>query len=128
MTTRTALAIGDVAARTGLSVHTLRYYEGIGLLDRVERDAGGRRVFTDADLDWINLLTKLRSTGMPVTEMVRYAELVRLGPTTFAERLALLERHRERMSERLADLTEARARCLDVVDRKINLYRGDAAS
>ncbi len=120
----TTLTIGHAAARTGLSVHTLRYYEGIGLLDRVGRDAGGRRAFTDADLAWIDLLTKLRRTGMPIAEMVRYAELVRLGPATYPERLALLEAHRDRVRARLTELAD----CLEVVDYKISLYGRDQAS
>jgi DNA-binding transcriptional MerR regulator len=64
------MTIGDVAARTGLSVHTLRYYERIGLLDRVPRDGGGRRAFGPDDLGWLDLLTKLRRTGMPIADMV----------------------------------------------------------
>ena len=114
------LPIGEVASRTGLTVHTLRYYEGIGLLDRVERDAGGRRQFTEDDLGWIELLTKLRRTGMPIAEMVRYAELVRQGPSTYDERLTLLERHRERVVAQAAELDA----CLRVVDHKIGIYRG----
>ena len=119
-TGRRSLPIGEVAARTGLTVHTLRYYEGIGLLDRVERDAGGRRQFTERDLGWIDLLTRLRRTGMPIAEMVRYAELVREGPSTYGERLALLERHRGRIRAQLVDLDA----CLQVVDHKIEIYRG----
>ena len=120
----TDMAIGDVAERTGLSVHTLRYYERIGLLDPVPRDSGGRRAFGADDLAWLTLLTKLRRTGMPIAEMVRYAELVRGGPATHPERLLLLQRHRDAVAARIAELAD----CLEVVDYKINLYQGAAAS
>jgi DNA-binding transcriptional MerR regulator len=122
--TTTTLAIGDVAAHTGLSVHTLRYYERIGLLDRVERDGSGRRSFGADDLAWIDLLTKMRRTGMSISDLLRYTELVRAGAATYAERLAMLSAHREAVLARIAELTE----CLAVVDYKIDLYRGAAAS
>jgi DNA-binding transcriptional MerR regulator len=118
------MAIGDVAARTGLSVHTLRYYERIGLLDRVPRDGGGRRTFGPDDLAWLDLLTKLRRTGMSISDMVRYAELVRGGPATSPERLALLQQHRDAVAVRIAELTD----CLGVIDYKISIYKGAAAS
>jgi len=122
--TTPTLAIGDVAASTGLSVHTLRYYERIGLLDRVERDGSGRRSFGADDIAWIELLTKMRRTGMSIADLLRYAELVRGGAGTFPERLALLSAHREVVVARIAELTE----CLAVVDYKIDRYRGAAAS
>jgi DNA-binding transcriptional MerR regulator len=118
------MTIGDVAAQTGLSVHTVRYYERIGLLDRVARDASGRRLFDDDDIGWLILLTKLRRTGMPIADMVRYAELVRGGPATHPQRLELLQRHRDAVAARIADLTD----CLTVVDYKISNYRGAFAS
>jgi DNA-binding transcriptional MerR regulator len=67
----------EAAEKCGLTQYTLRWYERIGLLDRVERTADGRRRFSDADLDWLMLLCKLRATSMPVRDMLSYAELVR---------------------------------------------------
>jgi DNA-binding transcriptional MerR regulator len=75
----TTWTIGEAAEKCGLSQHTLRWYERVGLLARIERGGDGRRRFSDADLDWLSLLAKLRATGMPVREMRRYAELVRSG-------------------------------------------------
>jgi DNA-binding transcriptional MerR regulator len=72
-------SVGEAAARVGLSTYTLRWYEQEGLVSPVERDSAGRRRYTDQDLDWLVLLTKLRRTGMPVRDMRRYAELARLG-------------------------------------------------
>lgn len=108
------------AARAcGLTAHTLRWYERIGLLDRVPRGADGRRRFGDRELDWLTFLVRLRSTGMPVAEMKRYADLVRLGDSTAAERAALLVAHRERVRARIAEQQEH----LAVLDRKIDTYR-----
>ena len=75
----TTWSIGEAAEKCGLSQHTLRWYERIGLLGPVARDANGRRRFSDGDLDWLDLITRLRETGMPVSDMQRYAELVRSG-------------------------------------------------
>lgn len=75
-------APSEAARRSGFSLDTLRYYERIGLLNEVGRTSGGRRVFTDDDLDWLMLFRCLRDTGMPIAEMCRYAELVREGEHT----------------------------------------------
>src|SRR5690348_2913676 len=87
------LTVGEAAAKVGLSVHTLRWYEQEGLVAPVGRDAAGRRRYSPDDLDWLQLLTRLRGTGMPVREMRRYAELVRSGDATVTERLRLFDEH-----------------------------------
>ena len=97
----TIWTIGEAAAKCGLSRHTLRWYERIGLLAPIGRGGDGRRRFSDAGLDWLSLLSKLRGTGMPVRDMQRYAELVRSGAGQ-AERLELLRRHREQVRRDLA--------------------------
>ena len=114
------LTVGEAAAKVGLSVHTLRWYEHEGLVTPVGRDAVGRRRYSPNDLDWLQLLTCLRGTGMPVREMRRYAELARTGPATVEERLHLFEEHRERVLARIADLQ----RDLDAINVKIGIYRG----
>jgi len=111
-------SIREAADKCGMSQHTLRWYERIGLLDRVERRPDGRRRFSDADLDWLLLLSKLRATGMPVRDMQRYAELVRSGAGE-SQRLELLERHRELVLRSLADRQE----CLQLLESKIRIYR-----
>jgi len=89
------LTISEVAARTGLTRHTLRYYERDGLMLGVSRAGSGHRRYSERDLGWIELITKLRATGMPVCEVRRYAELVRAGDGNEDERLALLHAHRK---------------------------------
>ncbi len=108
---------GEAAAKCGLSQHTLRWYERIGLLGTIDRGGDGRRRFSDRDLEWLSLLTKLRATGMPVRDMQRYAELVRSGAGD-AERLELLKRHRAEVRRALADQRE----CLKLLDAKIDHY------
>ena len=110
--------IREVAEKVGLSEHTLRWYERIGLLDRIERGPDGRRRFGQKDLDWILLLTRLRATGMPVKEMQRYAELVRAGAGQ-QERIELLSEHRSRVRAALV----AQQECLQMLDSKIRTYR-----
>ncbi|OPF76822.1 MerR family transcriptional regulator [Streptomyces antioxidans] len=111
-------SISEVVAHTGLTAHTLRWYERIGLMPHVDRTHTGQRRFTNRDLDWLDLVGKLRLTGMPVADMVRYAELVRQGEQTFAEREELLTTHRENVRERIAELQST----LEVLDFKINVY------
>jgi DNA-binding transcriptional MerR regulator len=113
------LTISDAARESGVSAHTLRYYERAGLLRRVRRAGSGHRRYAEGDLAWIDFLTKLRSTGMPIRQMRRYAELVWAGPQTEPERLALLEAHRDQVRAQLAE-TE---RCLERIDYKIDRYR-----
>lgn len=108
----------EAAEKCGLTQDTVRWYERIGLLDRVERGPDGRRRFSEADLDWLSLLRKLRATGMPVRNMRRYAELVRSGAGE-AERLDLLAEHREVVLRALSTQRE----CLQLLDFKIKHYR-----
>jgi DNA-binding transcriptional MerR regulator len=115
------LTIAEAARRTGVSAHTLRYYERAGLVvTRVDRTSGGRRRYRQLDLDWIKICTKLRATGMPIKVIRRYAELVSAGRGNESERLALLESHRADVLARLAELEEN----LQLIDRKIGVYRG----
>jgi DNA-binding transcriptional MerR regulator len=115
----TTWSISETAEKCGLSQHTLRWYERIGLLGPVARDASGRRRFSDGDLDWLGLITRLRETGMPVGDMQRYAELVRSGAGE-AERLELLRRHRDEVRRALA----AQRECLKLLNSKIDTYAG----
>ncbi|MCH0568329.1 MerR family transcriptional regulator [Streptomyces sp. MUM 136J] len=116
--------ISEVAAFTGLTAHTLRWYERIGLMDHIERSHTGQRRYTNRDLDWLDLVGKLRLTGMPVADMVRYAQLVREGDTTYAERRELLEATRRDVVARIAELRDT----LAVLDRKIGFYTAAACS
>ena len=119
------LSIAEAARRTGVSVHTLRYYERAGLtVTPVDRTTGGRRRYHKLDLDWITVCTRLRAAGMPIRTIRRYAQLVSAGAGNEQERLALLEDHRADVTAKLAELQES----LKLIDHKIDVYRGRLAA
>jgi DNA-binding transcriptional MerR regulator len=109
---------GEVAEKTGFSIDTLRYYERIGLLSQIGRTPGGRRAFTDDDIDWLGTLRCLRDTGMPIARMQRYAELTRVDGTE-EERMSILAEHDKEVTRRMAELAEQRRYIRD----KIAWYR-----
>lgn len=113
------MKIGDLARRSGLSAHTLRYYERIGLLPYADRNRSGQRDYGAEILTWIEFLGRLKTTGMPIRDMLRYAELVSGGNDTLGQRRGMLEEHRERVRAHMADLKA----CLRVLDGKIAFYR-----
>ncbi|NUS44090.1 MAG: MerR family transcriptional regulator [Mycobacteriaceae bacterium] len=117
---RPRYSIGEVSERSGLTRDTLRWYERIGLMDYVGRDHAGQRRFSERDLVWLDLIGKLRCTGMSVADMVRYAELVRAGESTYPQRLEMFRETRESALAQIAQLRQTVA----ALDRKIALYEG----
>ena len=116
-----SLTIAETAVRTGLTAHTLRYYERDGLmLASVDRSTSGHRRYSERDLTWIVMITRLRSTGMPIRDVRRYAELVRDGAGNESQRLALLKAHRRQVEAQLAEVTSH----LRAIDHKIGVYEG----
>jgi DNA-binding transcriptional MerR regulator len=113
------LSIGEVAERTGLSIHALRFYEREGLLATpVHRRPGGRRAYSEWDLEWLEVCVRLRASGMPLNVIRQYAALVREGTGNEEHRLALLRQHQEHVRAQMAELAE----CLALVTFKIQLY------
>ncbi|MGL5818849.1 MAG: MerR family transcriptional regulator [Phycicoccus sp.] len=116
---QTGLSITEVAAETGLSPATLRYYERDGLLvHAVPRSSSGHRRYGSDDMRWLRLLVRLRSTGMSIGDLRRYAAMARFGRGNELDRLELLRAHRQRVLDQLADVTA----CLDAIDTKISDY------
>lgn len=115
-----ALSIAEVAERTGTTAHTLRYYERIGLLS-VPRDDAGHRSYTRDEVARVVFITRLRLTEMPIRDIQAYFALVAAGPGNEDQRLALLERHRDQVKSRIAELESA----LGVVEFKITTYGGN---
>jgi len=114
------ISIADAAQRTGLTTHTLRYYERDGLLlQSVGRGSSGHRLYTEQDLTWITLIKRLRATGMPIRDIRSYVTLCRDGDGNEPERLALLLAHRDRV---LAELAETTAH-LSAITGKIGIYQ-----
>ena len=112
------MKIGDIAKHTGLTAHTIRYYERIGLLPFAPRDSTGQRVYDASVLTWIEFLGRLKTTSMTIQEMLRYAQLRAQGAATGQERCALLAAHRDNVRIRVAELQA----CLVVLDTKIAGY------
>ena len=116
----TSYTPAQVTEKTGFTIDTLRYYERIGLLHHVGRTAGGRRTFTDQDVEFLQLLRCLRYTGMPVAEMLRFVELLRSGDATQDERLEVLRDHEARVEAQIDRLREHQ----EHIQFKIKLYSG----
>lgn len=116
----TSYTPAQVTEKTGFTIDTLRYYERIGLLHHVGRTAGGRRTFTDHDVEFLGLLRCLRDTGMPVAEMLRFVELLRSGDATQNERLEVLRDHEARVESQIERLREHQ----EHIRFKIRLYSG----
>ena len=113
------LTIQQVAERTGLSVHTLRYYERNGLLEPVNRAANGHRRYSADDIAKIEFLTRLRATGMPIRQMQQFAILLRQNPAAVGDRLAILEAHEREVQQRIQELS----RNLEIIRWKIQHYK-----
>ena len=110
--------IQDVSKKTGLTAHTLRYYEKEGLITGVERSQGGIRQYTDEDLERLGLIRCLKNTGMSIQEIARFVQLTHEGDHTLEERVELLREHRDRVLERMAEMQEH----LDKVTWKLNFF------
>jgi DNA-binding transcriptional MerR regulator len=117
------LTIQEVARATGLSAHTLRYYERIGLIHPIDREYNSHRRYTTDDVGWIDFLTKLRATGMSIKDMQRYAALQRQGDETLAERVEMLKSLRDKVEAHMDELNEH----LKLIYYKIELYQKIAA-
>lgn len=112
------LTIQLAAKATGLTAHTLRYYERIGLIHPIDREQNTRRCYTADDIGWINFLNKLRATGMSIRDMQKYAQLQRQGDETLPQRVEMLKALRDQVEERIGELNEH----LKLVYYKIDLY------
>jgi DNA-binding transcriptional MerR regulator len=114
------IAIGELADATGLSAHTLRYYEDAGLIPKVERNEAGHRRYRPEHERWIGLLDRLKTSGMSIARMRKYVELAQRGDATREERGRLLRRHQADIEARIDELRQ----CLEIVRAKIALYEG----
>ncbi|GAA4641353.1 MerR family transcriptional regulator [Gordonia humi] len=119
MPTDDDLSIADVSARTGLTRDTLRWYESEGLIPAVPRTSAGVRRYDERTVRMIELLVRLRRTGMPVAVMRDFVTMVEQGARTHGRRMRLLQDHREEIESRIRELVDD----LDSVDAKIDHYR-----
>jgi DNA-binding transcriptional MerR regulator len=115
----TEFSIQQVAQQTGLSIDTLRYYERIGLIESVRRASNGHRRYGQRDIEWIQLLIRLRETGMSIAQMIDFARLRRQGDATLTERRLILEQHQHALEQHMQKLEQHMA----ALQRKIASIR-----
>jgi DNA-binding transcriptional MerR regulator len=115
---RKSLLIGQLADATGRSVHTIRWYEAQRLIPGVRRDLQRRRIYAHGHIEWLDLLERLRRTGMSIKDMREYAALVKRGESSLKERQLLMKAHRERIQLMIEDLQES----VQLIDTKIDFY------
>lgn len=108
----------EISEKTGLSEHSLRYYEKEGLLRDVARSEGGVRRYTEANLEALGLICCLKNTGMSLREIARFVRLSEEGEHTLEERCRILETHRQNV---IAKIDEMRGH-LEKVDHKLGCY------
>lgn len=111
--------IRTMATRCGMTTHTLRYYERVGLIQPVDRAQNGHRRYSEADEAWLNFLHCMRATNMPIREMQRYARLREDGAASSLERRKILEEHRATVTAQIAALEKAHT----LLSHKIANYR-----
>ena len=112
------MTIREIAAKTNMSTDTLRYYERIGLLPPVPRNAAGIRTYDEYFIKFINFIKKLKASGMSLEHIIDYIRLAELGDATLQERKRLLAEAREMLSEKIHDLQLA----VQEADYQLNNY------
>jgi DNA-binding transcriptional MerR regulator len=112
------LEINEVSKITKLKPHTLRYYESIGLIKDIKRNSVGKRIYNEQDLKWLEVINRLRATGMNISQMKEYARLRHMGDSTITERKNIMKDHLISMEKKIETLLEVR----DYVIKKIEIY------
>lgn len=110
--------ISEIEKITGIRASTLRYYEQEGILPHVERNAIGRREYSDEVLEWLELVIALKDTGMTIEDIKQYTELIRQGDETLDSRKTFLLEHKAKVEHSLAQ-TQFH---LEKIIRKIAIY------
>lgn len=112
------LEISEVSKLTKLKTHTLRYYESIGLIMDIKRNSSGKRIYSEQDLKWLEVINRLRATGMNINKMKEYARLRHMGDATVTERKNIMKEHLMYIEQQIDKLQEAR----DYVAKKVQIY------
>ncbi|RAP75286.1 MerR family transcriptional regulator [Paenibacillus montanisoli] len=112
------MLIAEVSDKYDLSQDTLRYYERIGLIPRVNRNKSGLRDYTEEDCKWVEFIKCMRGAGLPVETLIEYVKLFQLGDATVAARKELLIGQRDQLLTRMEEMK----RVLERLDDKIARY------
>jgi DNA-binding transcriptional MerR regulator len=118
---KAGLTMAQMSAETGITAHTLRYYERAGLIRMVARNPANQRRYSPTDIQWVKFLLRLRETGMPIAQMLAYATLREQGSVTTSPRLLLLEAHQAALREQIARLRAHE----EALAAKISIYKND---
>lgn len=113
------LNIKEVSQVTGLSADTIRYYERIGLVPKIERKSSGVRDFSENDVAILEFIRCFRGAGMSIERLIEYMGLVQAGDNTVRARIVLLKEEQEELRSRLVEIQKA----LDRLDYKIENYQ-----
>jgi len=111
--------IGQISDETGLSIHTLRYYEKEGILPIVGRNESGIRIYSEDNLELLRFICCLKTTGMPITQIKKFADLILQGDATIEERIEMLNNQKKSIQEQVDQLNSYK----DMLDKKVDYYR-----
>lgn len=112
------MTITEVSKRYKLNADTIRYYERIGLIPRVNRNKSGIRDFTEEDCRWVEFIKCMRGAGLSIGILTEYVNLFQEGSSTVKARKELLIEQRNQLADRIREMQET----LDRLDRKIDGY------
>jgi DNA-binding transcriptional MerR regulator len=112
------MTIAEVSEKFDLSHDTLRYYERIGLIPRVNRNKSGFRIYTEEDCKWVEFIKCMRSVGLPLEVLIEYVALFQQGDETIQARMALLIEQRDQLLMRIEEMKKT----LERLDGKLERY------
>lgn len=112
------MTIAEVSKKYELSADTLRYYERIGLIPRVNRNASGNRDYTETDCNWVSFIKCMRKAGLSIEALIEYVSLFQQGEGTHEARKALLIEQRQILEDQIAEMQDT----LQYLNQKIDRY------
>ncbi len=112
-------SIGEVAKRVGVTTYTLRFYEKEGLLPHIHKNSAGIRRFSEQDLNWLEIVECLKSTGLPLKEIKHYLELIKDGDSTLKERMQIFLAQKARLEHQIKALRDN----MEKINFKIKYYK-----
>lgn len=112
------MTITEVSKKYGISAHTLRYYERIGLIPKAKRNENGIRYYTEEDCRWIEFILCMRKAGVEIETLLEYIKLLHQGDETIERRRQLLIKQRDKLLLQMEEMQKA----LDKLNFKIKQY------
>lgn len=112
-------SISEVASKLNLTVYTLRYYDKEGLMPFVERTAGGKRVFKESDVELLNVIECLKSSGMPIKDIRDFIEWISEGDSTLQQRYDMFIERKAAVENQMEELQ----RTMDLIEHKCSYYK-----